>query len=139
MAHSDEVSRRRAVAGGDGAERQEKRRGVDPTTAGAAACHMSDTKWRKLFAVLREKGVGPLRWKFVRDDRIFMQPAPPAQAVLERTLGDVLPYPYGPYREIDWVEVPAERAAGVIEALAAAGQFPVQQLDSGVRVVGYTW
>jgi hypothetical protein len=89
--------------------------------------------------VLRELGVGPLRWKFVRDDRVFVEPAPPAHAMLEQMLGDVLPSPYGPYREIEWVEVPAERAAGVIEALAAVGPFPVQQLDSGVRVVGYTW
>jgi hypothetical protein len=37
------------------------------------------------------------------------------------------------------IEVPAERAAGLIEALAAVGQFPVQQLASGVRVVGYSW
>jgi hypothetical protein len=68
-----------------------------------------------------------------------VQPAPPADVVLERTLGDVLPYPYGPHREIEWVEVPAERAVGVVEALARVGQFPVQQLDSGVRVVGYAW
>jgi hypothetical protein len=100
---------------------------------------MSDAKWRKLFAALRELGVGPLRWKFVREDRVFVQPSPPTHAVLERTLGDVLPYPYGPYREIDWVEMPAERAAGVVEALAAVGQFPLRQLASGVRVVGYTW
>jgi hypothetical protein len=100
---------------------------------------MSDAKWRMLFAALRESGIGLLRWKFIRDDRIFVEPVPPAHAVLERTLGDVLPYPYGPFREIEWVEVPAERAVGVIEALAAFGQFPVQQVDSGVRVVGYTW
>jgi hypothetical protein len=51
----------------------------------------------------------------------------------------MLPYPYGPFREIDWVEVPTEGAAGVVEALAAVGQFPIQQRDSGIRVIGYTW
>jgi hypothetical protein len=127
------------MAWGDEADRQEQQRRVDAAIGRAAVGHMSDAKWRKLFAALRDLGVGPLRWKFVGDDRVFVQPAPPAQAVRERTLGDVLPYPYGPYREIEWVEVPAERAAGVIEALAAVGQFPVQQRDSGVRVVGYTW
>jgi hypothetical protein len=100
---------------------------------------MSDAKWRKLFAALRECGVGPLRWKFVGDDHIFLEPVPLATEVLERTIGDVLPYPYGPFREIEWIEVPAERAAEVVAALAAVGQFPVQQLDSGVRVIGYTW
>src|SRR4051812_43853412 len=95
--------RRRVVALDDQADRQEKQRRVDAAIARASACHMSDTKWRKLFGLLRELGVGPLRWKFVRDDRVFVQPAPPAFAVLERTFGDVLPYPYGPYREIEWV------------------------------------
>jgi hypothetical protein len=127
------------VARGDAADRREARRRVDAAIARASAGHMSDAKWRKLFAVLRESGVGPVRWKFVRDDRVFVEPAPPAHAVLERTLGDVMPCPYGPYREIEWVEVPADWAAGVIEALAAVGQFPVRQLESGVRVVGYTW
>jgi hypothetical protein len=46
---------------------------------------------------------------------------------------------YGPFCEIEWGEVPAERAAGLMEALAAVRQFPVRQLDSVVRVVGYTW
>jgi hypothetical protein len=127
------------VTWGKEADRQEAQRRVDALIARASACHMSDAKWRKLFAALRELDVGPLRWKFIRDDRVFAQPVPPAPEVLERTLGDVLPYPYGPFREIEWVEVPAGRAAGVVEALAAVGQFPVRQLDSGVRVIGYTW
>ena len=44
-----------------------------------------------------------------------------------------------PYQEIDWVEVPAERAEGVAEGLAAVGQFPVRQVASGLRIVGYSW
>ena len=84
-------------------------------------------------------GLGPIRWKFVRDDRVFEQPVPPARAILERSLGDVLPDSYVPYREIEWVEVPADRSAGVVDALAAAGRFPVREHPDGVRVVGYTW
>jgi hypothetical protein len=127
------------VAWGAETDGREAQRRVDALIARASACHMSDAKWRKLFATLRSLGVGPLRWKFIHDDRVFAEPVPPAPEVLERTLGDVLPYPYGPFREIEWVEVPAERAAGVVAALAAVGQFPVQQLDSGVRVIGYSW
>jgi hypothetical protein len=114
-------------------------RRIDAAIARASVCHMSNAKWRKLFAVLRELEVGPVRWKFVRDNRVFLHPVPPADALLEKMLGDVLPYPYGPYREIEWIEVPAERAAGVIEALAAIGQFPIQRLETGLRIVGYTW
>jgi len=124
---------------GDEADREERQRRIDAAIARASARHMSGAKWRKLFAVLRACGVGSLRWKFVGDDHVFLDSVPPASEVLERMLGDVLPYPYGPFREIEWVEVPAERAAGVVAALAAVGQFPVQQLDSGVRVIGYTW
>lgn len=124
---------------GDEADRQEMQRRIDAAIARASVCHMSNAKWRKLFAVLRELEVGPVRWKFVRDNRVFLHPVPPADALLEKMLGDVLPYPYGPYREIEWIEVPAERAAGVIEALAAIGQFPIQRLETGLRIVGYTW
>src|SRR5262249_34758797 len=117
-----------AVAYGDAADRKETQRRIDAAIAGASASHMSNAKWRKLFAALRELGVGPLRWKFVRDDRVFLQSVPRAHAGLERTLGGGLAYPYGPFREIGWV-------AG----LAVVGHLPIQQLDSGVRVVGYTW
>jgi hypothetical protein len=127
------------MAWSDEADRDEMQRRVDAAIARATACHMSNTKWRKLFAALRELDIGPLRWKFISDDRIFVRPVPPAHAVLERTLGDALPYPYGPFREIEWIEVPAEQAVVVVEALATVGEFPIQQLDSGVRVVGYTW
>ena len=99
---------------------------------------MSDAKWRKTFAVLDGLRLGPLLWKFVRDDRVFEQPAPPAHAVLDETLGDVLPDPYVPYREIEWIEVPAGRTAGVAEALAAAGQFPIHVSETGIRVIGYS-
>ncbi len=117
----------------------EARRRLDATIALATACHMSDTKWRKLFAALAELAVGDLRWKFIRDERVFVYRVPPAAEVLEQSLGDVLPYPYGPYREIEWIEVPAEQSAGVVEALGTVGKFPVQELDSGVRIVGYSW
>lgn len=75
------------MVGSDEAERQEMQRRIDAAIARASACHMSNAKWRKLFAALRELGVGPLRWKFVRDDRVFVQPSPPAHAVLEQMLG----------------------------------------------------
>ena len=118
--------------------RKEERR-VDAAIALAAACHMSDAKWRKLLGALRALGVGPLQWKFVRCERVFEAPVPPAYGLLERTLGDVPPYPYGPYREIEWVAIPADRTEEVTEALDSLGRFPVERTDMGVRVVGYTW
>lgn len=127
------------MTSGDETDRHERQRRIDAAIAGASARHMSDAKWRKLFAALAALGVGPVRWKFIRDDRVFEQPVPPAHAVLERSLGDVLPDPYVPYREIDWVEVPADRAAGVAAALAAVGEYPVREHEGGIRIVGYSW
>jgi hypothetical protein len=127
------------VTRGDEAGRKEHLRRVDAAIARATACHMCNAKWLKFFAVLRAHNIWPLRWKFVRDDRVLSCPAPREWGLREDGFGDVMPYPYGPFREIEWVEVPAERAAGLVEAVAAVGQFPVQQLDSGVRIVGYSW
>jgi len=127
------------VAWGDAGDRREQQRRVDAAIARASACHMSDAKWRKLFPVLRELGVGRMAWRFVRSDQLYYQEPPPEWALMESCLGDFGIAPAVPYREIDWVEVPAEQAAGVAEGLAAVGQFPVQQVASGLRIVGYTW
>jgi hypothetical protein len=120
-------------------ERQEHHRRVDAAIARASACHMSNTKWFEFFAVLRHLDIWPLRWKFVRQDGVAACPAPRESGLCADGLGDVMPYPYCPFREIEWVEVPSEHAVGLVEALAAVGQFPVQLLASGVRVVGYSW
>jgi hypothetical protein len=127
------------VAWNDEVDRRERQRRVDAAIARATACHMSDAKWRKLLLALREMGVGRMAWKFVRSEQLYYQEPPPEWALLETCLGDFGVAPAVPYREIDWVEIPAERAAGVAEGLEAIGQFPVQQVASGVRIVGYSW
>src|ERR1044072_5318113 len=121
----------------DEASQRELQRRIDATIARAATRSMSDAKWRKLFQALHELGIEKVRWKFLRDERVFVASVPSASVVLEGMLGDVLPYPYGPFREIEWIEIPAEFATGLSAALEAIGKFPVQQLDSGVRVVAY--
>ncbi len=127
------------MAWDDADDRRERQRRVDAAITRASAGHMSNAKWLKLFAVLRDLDIRPLRWKFVRQDGAVAHPAPPESGLRADGLGDVGPYPYAPFREIEWVEVPAERAAGLVEALAVVGRFPVRQLASGVRVVGYSW
>jgi hypothetical protein len=112
---------------------------MDAAIAKASVRHMSNAKWRKLFAALWELGGVGLRWKFVRDERIFSAGSPPPGAVLDQTLGDVLPSPYGAYREIEWVEVPAAHADRVEQALAQAGKFPLVRSATGLRVVAYEW
>jgi hypothetical protein len=127
------------MAFNDADHQREQQRREDAYLARASACYMSNAKWRKFFAVLRTVVVGPLRWKFVRDDRVFTASIPPPTGLREDGFGDIMPYPYGSFREIDWVEVPAEHAAAAVEALATVGHFPIRYLASGVRVVGYSW
>lgn len=121
-------------------ELQEAQRRMDAAITRATASHMSNAKWRKLFSTMWELGGVGLRWKFVRDDRVFEAASPPpSHSLLEETLGDVPPYPYGPYREIEWVEVDATRADAVEAALADVGKFPLVRTPSGLRVVAYDW
>ncbi|MBA4192090.1 MAG: hypothetical protein C0467_29275 [Planctomycetaceae bacterium] len=118
---------------------RERQRRIDATIARASACHMSDAKWRKLFLALGTLGVGRIAWRFVRSDQLTYQQPPPESALMDSCLGDFGHAVGVPYREIDWVEIPAERAAGVAEGLAAVGEFPVRQVASGLRIVGYSW
>jgi hypothetical protein len=62
---------------------------------------------------------------------VFHAAVPRTDHILESCFGDVLPYPYGPYREIEWIEVPSERAAGIAAALNRIAQFPLQETESG--------
>ena len=80
-----------------------------------------------------------MAWRFVRSDQLTHQPPPPESALMESCLGDFGHAVGVPYREIDWVEIPAEQSAGVAEGLAAVGRFPVQQVATGLRIVGYSW
>lgn len=117
----------------------ERQRRIDATIARASASLMSDTKWRKLFAALREQGVTMLRWKFVRDDRILEAAVPSPEATLESILGDPSPSPGRRYREIEWVEIPSDQSTGIPDALNAVGKFPLVQKGDGLRIAAYRW
>jgi hypothetical protein len=120
-------------------EQQEARRRMDVAIARARVHHMSNTKWRKLFATLWEMGGIRLRWKFVRDERIFTEGSPSPSNILDEMLGDTLPSPYGAYREIEWVEVALAQADRVEQALAQVGQYPLVRCATGLRVIAYEW
>jgi hypothetical protein len=100
---------------------------------------MSNAKWVALFDLLRRAGVTQLRWKFVRDSGTFIAGVPAPGNLRDTGLADVLPSPYAEFREIEWVEVPAEQRAAVEPWLPGAREFPWQESDAGLRVVAYTW
>ena len=112
---------------------------------------MSDTKWREVFHLLDDSRHlrSPIRWHFVGDERIFVARVPSAP-LLATKLPDALPYPYGPYREIDWIEVPgthqqqallpSENDLDALEAeLQTLGQLPLVRSAEALRISGYSW
>ena len=132
---------------------------VDRLIAKALVCHMSNAKWRKLFTILRHPSleVYTVDWKFVDDDREFKGGIPSERNLLLDRFGDISPYPYGEYKSIEWLEIPKSfpdprsdekrplpnmkhdliKIKNFIESQNY--HFPIQILDSGLRIIGYTW
>lgn len=120
-----------------------------------STAQMSDTKWRKLFAALREAAPG------IRMRVKFVDAAEPRDLGTPASIALHSPYPYvdtaafGPVelRAIEWLEFPAvvfwSRGRGlpgreivqdldaVAARLAALGRFPVERTERGLRVRGY--
>ena len=116
---------------------------------------MSNAKWRKLFIGL-QGAVSGVKWKFINDERIFTAPIPSETDLLEDSFGDVMPCPYGAYKEIDWILIPATYADPqsdekrplpekknklelIKKELQRLGNFPLEQSAEGIKVMGYKW
>ncbi|WDE02595.1 DUF6678 family protein [Thalassomonas actiniarum] len=130
----------------------EIQRRTDKKISDALSALMSNAKWRKLLTEIDGKAFG-LKWKFVNSDEIYTAQVP---VLLEKTFGDCLPYPYGPYREIEWLLIPMEYShpnsdeyrplankrnnlqfiRNVIDCL---GQYPVELSGEGLKIIGYKW
>lgn len=116
---------------------------------------MSDTKWRRLFVALNEAeiGIDQIVVKFVDAEK--------THAIRMPSLGSLHPpYPYidtiefGPIElcAIEWIEIPeiptpsieGVPASAVKQDIASAralivslGEYPVEDSDSGLKIVGY--
>ena len=132
---------------------------IDRLTANASVTHMSNAKWRKLFGILScpSLKIMQLKWKFLADDRISLNwGVPRPETFLKDRFGDYLPYPYGQFKEIEWVEIPntyrnpksiskrplpnlPHDLIPIRKAIEQRGNFPLQVSDSGLRIIGYTW
>ena len=117
----------------------EEQRRVDAKLGRATAKYMSDARWLALFAALRSAGVSEVRWKFVRDDRVFFQPVPDDTELFADRLGDVLPAPHAAFREIEWLEVPSQRAELFATLRSSGKEFPWRESAEGLRLVAYEW
>lgn len=126
-------------------------RRIEARLALARSCLMNDTKWKEVLATLSRSGNlrTPIRWRFVCTDQLYVAKVPRAEILLANYLPDDLPYPYGPYRHIDWIEVPPDDPTGRTPAtndlaaltaeLVTLGQLPLFQTDSGLKIAGYIW
>lgn len=136
----------------------ESRRRIERRIASATASHMSNAKWRKLLEVLADPAneVGLIRWKFIGDARVFETRVPDKSHLLEDSFGDCLPYPYGEYKEIEYVEIPSSYADPrsdpkrplpdqthnlqlIQERIARLGMYPIEMSQERMRIVGYTF
>ena len=125
--------------------------------AGAAmsVSYMSDAKWRKALNALASVHPGGVcRWKLLREREPIAGFLPDPGEVEERHLDCFsLNVHYALYRDIEWLEIPAEvtwRAyenaplsrrkidlVAVRAALEGAGSFELANLADGLRLYGY--
>lgn len=115
----------------------EQQRRMDAAIAAKSARHMSDTKWRKLLNALEGCGI-ILHWKFLRDDRIFDSPPLGGSALLETQFADIHPFPYSPYREIEWIAFPNMDTDTVHSLVDPVGEFMIVSAGDDTRILAYS-
>lgn len=95
---------------------------------------MSDTKWRKLVAAVRDQspGVSRMLVKFIDVDEPRLMAFPPS---LEGHHGYMDTIEFGPVElsAIEWLELPID----VEPIVSRSGQFLLERVPSGTRIVGY--
>jgi hypothetical protein len=136
----------------------EKERRTQLRIAAALVKHMSNTKWRKLFAAIQSlpDRFGDVGIKFINDDRLFTGPMPGPNFEHEDNFGECGNLSYAPFEHIEFVQIPntynrkldgprypateyTNDVEGLIGRLADIGSFPIQAYDGGIRIIGYEW
>jgi len=130
----------------------ETQRRIERKISDASVALMNNSKWRKLLAEIDGVAFG-LKWKFINSERIYTAQVP---SLLETTFGDCLPYPYGPYKEIEWLLIPIEyphpnsdehrplenkknNLTHIKSTIGALGKYPIEESGAGLKVIGYKW
>ena len=135
----------------------EKTQRINRRIAAATVKHMSDSKWRKLFEAIHSVtiplcGVGI---KFINDPRLFTESVPGPEFEHANNTGECGGISYQPLAHIEFVEIPSSHQAsiddensvvsvendleGFVERLGQKGDFPVQTIENGIRIIGYEW
>lgn len=96
---------------------------------------MSDTKWRKLLGAVAAAGL-PIREmivKFIDMDEPHSMQFPPSLDNVPHAYMDTIEFGPIELRAIEWLTLPAD----VAHVMRPLGQFPVEAIDQGTRIVGY--
>lgn len=136
----------------------ESERRIQRRIASARVNHMSNAKWRKLFAAIHSlpKYPGGVGIKFINDDRLFTEPIPGPDFEYEDNFGECGGISYAPFSHIEFVQIPNKYSrqllgprypetkfindvTSLIERLTEIGSFPIQEYDDGIRILGYEW
>lgn len=95
---------------------------------------MSDTKWRKLFAAVASPQLGVKRMlvKFIDVDEPRQLSFPPSLD-LPHAYMDTIEFGPVELRAIEWLELPID----LEPVMSSIGQFPLEPVEGGTRIVGY--
>ncbi|MEP3890396.1 MAG: hypothetical protein ABJN69_08000 [Hellea sp.] len=125
-------------------------RRLERRVASASVKHMSNAKWRKLFAVLHA-AAPPLREvgiKFVNQDRIFSVAVPGPSFESDDDFGECGGISYALFAHIEFLQISKSDIStanvsndiqALVELLNTAGLWPIQVYEEGIRIVGYEW
>lgn len=116
--------------------------------------HMSDTKWRKLFAILLDMNLEQIVMQFIDYEKPRLIKVSGLGMHTPRPLLDTLEYGPIELRAIEWVEIPrvakiprlnnsppaeiSQDIDRVAEALSSVARFPVEHFPNELRIVGYS-
>ena len=110
-------------------------RAADRVIVARSQCSlMSDTKWQRVFSIL--KGLGafqhPVRWKFVDIENVLESRI---DFVADRALE--LQFGVCAFRHIEWMEMVTPKADVIQRELAKRGLFEIERTADGLRLYGY--
>ena len=125
--------------------------GYHKAVAKYSASFMSDAKWLKLFRTIIACGVSIERaeWFVIDSPHSFSQSFPSERDLLPTRFEDGKFQPFE-YRWIESVYIPnrfkptigvgyerEQDTSAMVAALDAVGQFPIEEMDDGVRIYAY--
>jgi hypothetical protein len=115
---------------------------------------MSDTKWRKLFAVLLDMNLEQIVMQFIDYEKPRLIKVSGLGMYTPRPFLDTLEFGPIELRAIEWVEIPriakiprlnnsppaeiSQDIDRVAEALSSVARFPVEHFPNELRIVGYS-